>query len=77
MKVESQAGKFILRFERMEPGDSALVITGKMGVWEATTTMGLAEMLSILKMTLQPRVLGYLIKALFTGGFRTRPEGEA
>jgi hypothetical protein len=77
MKVESQAGKFILSFDRMEPGEGALVITGKMGVWEATTTMGLAEMLSILKMTLRPRVLGYLIKALFTGGFRTRPEGEA
>jgi hypothetical protein len=77
MKVESQAGKFILSFERMEPGEGALVITGRMGVWEATTTMGLGEMLSILKMTLRPRVLGYLIKALFTGGFRDRPEGEA
>lgn len=76
MKVESQAGKFILSFERMEPGEGALVITGKMGVWEATTYMELTETLSILKMMLRPKVLGYLIKALFTGGFRARREGE-
>lgn len=75
MKVESQAGKFVLSFERMEPGEGELVITGRMGVWEATTHMSLPEMLRILGMTLRPRVLGFLIKSLFTGGFRSRPEG--
>ena len=72
MKVESQAGKFILSFERMEPGEHELVITGKMGVWEATTHMSLPEFLAILGMTLKPRILGFLIKALLTGGFSTR-----
>jgi hypothetical protein len=77
MKVESQAGKFILSFEEIQPGDGQLVITGKMGVWEATTFMSLPEMLHILRLTLRPRVLGFLIRSLFTGGFRARPEGDA
>ena len=75
MKVESQAGKFLLSFDSMEPGEGSLVIKGKMGVWEATTTMSLPEMWAILKMTLRPRVLTHLLKALFAGGFRAKPAG--
>jgi len=74
MKVESQAGKFLLSFDDMEPGDGGLVIKGRMGVWQATTYMSLPEFWSILRLTLQPRVLGYLLRALFTGGFRARAE---
>lgn len=72
MKVQSQAGKFLLSFERMEPGDDEIVITGKMGVWDATTHMSLAEFLAVLGMTLKPRMLVFLVKALFRGGFRAR-----
>jgi hypothetical protein len=72
MKVESQAGKFLLSFDSMEPGEAGLVIKGRMGVWEATTFMSLPEMWEILKLTLRPRVLGYLLRALFTGGFRAQ-----
>ena len=39
MRVESSAGKFILSFEKMEPGDREIVITGKMGLWDAKTHM--------------------------------------
>jgi hypothetical protein len=74
MKVESQAGKFLLSFDDMEPGDGGLVIKGRMGVWEATTFMSLPEMWAILKMTLRPRVLGYLLRSLFSGGFRAPAE---
>jgi len=77
MKVESQAGKFILSFQEIQPGEGQLVITGRMGVWEATTYMSLPEMLHILKLTLRPKVLVFLIKSLFTGGFRSRPEGAS
>ncbi len=77
MDVESQAGKFILSFEHMEPGDEEIVITGKMGVWAATTHMSLAEFLAILRMTLQPRMLVFLIRSLFTGGFRSRGRGSS
>jgi hypothetical protein len=68
MKVESQAGNFILSFERMEPGDREIVITGKMGVWDATTHMTLSEFIGVLAMTLRPRMILFLIKALFGGG---------
>jgi hypothetical protein len=69
MTVESQAGKFVLSFEQMQPGEGELIITGKMGVWEATTHMSLREFLGILAMTLKPRMLAFLLKALATGGF--------
>lgn len=75
MRVESQAGKFILSFERMEPGEGEILITGKMGVWQAKTYMSLPEMLRILRMTMTPRMLGFLLRALVGGGFRSRPEG--
>ena len=67
MKVESQAGSFALSFERMEPGEGGLVITGKMGVWQATTHMSFSEFLGILAMTLRPRIVVFLLKALVTG----------
>ena len=77
MRVESQAGNFVLSFERMEPGERDLVITGKMGVWEATTHMSLPEFLAILGMTLRPRILGFLIRSLLTGGFSAHREKDA
>lgn len=74
MKVESQAGKFVLSFEDMEPGENEIVITGKMGLWDAKTHMSLSEFLGILRMTLRLRMITFLIGALFRGGFRARPE---
>jgi hypothetical protein len=74
VKVESQAGKFVLSFEEMEPGDDEIVITGKMGLWDAKTHMTLPEFLAILRMTLRLRMLAFLVRALFRGGFRARPE---
>ena len=70
MKVESQAGNFILSFEQMEPGDGDIVITGKMGVWDATTHMSLSEFVGVLRMTLRPQMILFLIKALFGLGRR-------
>jgi hypothetical protein len=76
MTVESPAGRFLLSFERMEPGDGEIVITGKMGVWDAQTHMSLAEFVRVLGMTMKPRMMGFLIKSLFRGGFRA-PSGSA
>lgn len=75
MRVESQAGKFVLSFERLEPADGEILITGKMGVWDARTFMTPPEFLQLLLMTLTPRMLGFLLRTLFRGGFRTRAEG--
>ena len=41
MRVESQAGAFELKFERIEPGEGEIVLTGQMGVWEAKTHMSI------------------------------------
>lgn len=64
MTVESQAGRFILSFDRMEPGEGEIIISGKMGVWDARTHMTLGEFLRLLRMTLRPRMLGFLARAL-------------
>ena len=74
MNVESQAGKFVLSFEQMEPGDGEIVITGKMGVWAATTHMSLPEFLGVLRLALTPRMIAFLVKSLFRGGFRAPAE---
>jgi hypothetical protein len=77
MRVESQAGKFVLSFEQMRPGEGELILTGKMGVWEATTHMSLREFAGILWMTLKPRMLAFLLEALVTGKFFARgPEKD-
>jgi hypothetical protein len=68
VRVESQAGKFILSFEEMEPGNREIVITGKMGLWDAKTFMSLSEFVRVLMMTMRPRMILFLIKALFGGG---------
>ncbi len=65
MTVESQAGRFVLAFDAMEPGDGEIVITGRMGVWSATTHMNLREFVGILLMTLRPRMLRFLLGAVF------------
>ena len=75
MRVESQAGTFILNFDQLEPAEGEILIIGKMGVWDAKTYMSPPEFLRLLLMTLTPRMLGFLIKTLFGGGFRTRREG--
>ena len=77
MTVESQAGKFVLSFEQMQPGEGEIVITGRMGVWEATTHMSLREFLGILAMTLRPRMLAFLGKALVTGRFFASGQEES
>ncbi len=75
MRVESQAGTFILSFEQLEPAEGEILIIGKMGVWDAKTYMSPPELLRLLLMTLTPRMLGFLIKTLLGGGFRSRSEG--
>ncbi len=74
MKVESQAGRFILSFDKMEPGEGEIIISGKMGVWDARTHMTLGEFTRLLGMTLRPRMLAFLVRAVlgFGGGKASR-----
>jgi hypothetical protein len=62
--VEPQAGRFILSFDKMKSGEGEIVISGKTGVWHARTHMTLGEFMRLLRMTLRPRRLGFLIRAL-------------
>jgi hypothetical protein len=49
-----------------------------MGVWEATTHMSPREFLGILRMTLRPRMLWFLLRTFIAGGFfRDRSGGGA
>jgi hypothetical protein len=75
--VDSPAGKFILSFERMDPGDGEIIITGKMGVWDAKTHMTLAEFVQVLRMTMSPRMIGFLTKSLLRGRLRPRRNDAA
>jgi hypothetical protein len=63
MEVKSQAGRFILSFDKMKSGEGEIVISGKTGVWHARTHMTLGEFMRLLRMTLRPRMLGFLIRA--------------
>ena len=56
--------------------DGEIVITGKMGVWAATTHMSLPEFLGVLRLALTPRMITFLIKSLFRGGFRASAENS-
>ncbi len=77
MTVDSPAGKFILSFERMDPGDGEIIITGKMGVWDAKTHMTLTEFVGVLRMTMTPRMIGFLTKSLIRGRLKPRKADKA
>ncbi|WP_164660232.1 hypothetical protein [Tropicibacter sp. Alg240-R139] len=63
MKIESAAGEFAFDLEKLELQDDGIVLTGKMGVWEAETTMTSADLRRIIVMVLKtPGAWGYLFK---------------
>ena len=65
MKIESAAGEFSFDLEKLDLREDGIVLTGKMGVWEAETTMTDADLRRILAMVLRkPGAWGYLIRLL-------------
>lgn len=65
MRVESQAGAFELNFERIEPGEGDIVLTGRMGVWEAKTHMTVNEFFAVIRMAMSLKMLGFFARSLF------------
>jgi hypothetical protein len=65
MRVESAAGAFELKFERIEPGDGDIVLTGQMGVWEAKTHITISEFFAVIRMAMSLRMLGFFLRSLF------------
>ena len=65
MKIESAAGEFSFDLEKLELRDDGIVLIGKMGVWEAETTMTSADLRRVLAMVLRrPGAWGYLLRQL-------------
>jgi hypothetical protein len=75
--IRSPAGEFPITIERFEVEDGALVIVGRMGVWDARTHVGAADFLKLMaKLVLSPAVLLYALKAPFLA-WRGRAQGAA
>lgn len=68
MKIESAAGEFDFDIEALNVEGDRIVITGKMGVWEAETSMNRSDMAKMLKLTLgKPAFWLYMLKLPFGG----------
>jgi len=68
MKINSPAGNFIITFEKLEPVDGAIQVTGKFGTWDAKASMSVSEFWSIIGMAMTPAMIGLLVKSLFSSG---------
>jgi hypothetical protein len=78
MQVISGAGEFEIVVERVEVRDTALVMIGKMGIWESETIIGQAELPQLLRAALTPRVLGWALGRPFAAlAHRLRRRGES
>ncbi|PHP65437.1 hypothetical protein CSC94_18940 [Zhengella mangrovi] len=72
MKIESAAGEFEFEIEKLDLKNDGLVLVGKMGVWEAETTMSGADLRRLLRLVLsKPRIWGYLTRMFW--GLRSQP----
>jgi hypothetical protein len=77
MRVISGAGEFEIVVERVEVRDRSLVMIGKMGIWQSETVIGQAELPRLLRVTLTPRVLGWVLGRPFAAlAQRLRPRRE-
>ena len=77
MQVISGAGEFEIVVERVEVRDTSLVMIGKMGIWESETIIDQAELPRLLRVALNPRVLGWTVGRPFAAlarRFRRRDE---
>ena len=61
MQVKSGAGEFEISVERVEVRGTVFVLVGKMGIWEAETTIDQVEIGHLLRVSLRPRVLGWVL----------------
>lgn len=67
MKIDSAAGEFSFDLEKLDLREDGIVLIGKMGVWEAETTMTDADLRRIVGMVLRkPGAWGYLIRLLLS-----------
>ena len=75
----SGAGEFDLTAERVEVRDGALILVGKMGIWESETIIDPADIGLLARLSLRPRILLWLAARPFAALWRrstSRSAGE-
>jgi hypothetical protein len=72
MRVISGAGEFEITVEKMSARDGALIMAGTMGVWESETIIEPRDVLQMLRVSLRPSVLLYLVTLPFRMAFGRR-----
>ena len=79
MKIESAAGEFEFRIETLKVTGNDVVVVGKMGVWEAETSMDRDDVLKLLRLTVgNPSFWRFSLKLLPYAVFgRLRNQGNA
>lgn len=65
MLIKSMAGDFEISIDRFETEDGYLVMTGKMGVWDAKTYITARELLVVFGKLLNPKVILYVLSVPF------------
>lgn len=61
MLIKSMAGDFEITIERFETENGRMVMTGRMGVWDARTYMTPRELMMVFGKLLRPRMIPYLL----------------
>ncbi len=79
MKIESAAGEFDFDIETLRVAGNEVVVVGKMGVWEAETSMDRDDVLKMLRLTVgNPAFWGFSLRLLPYAAFgRKRNRGNA
>ena len=74
MLIKSMAGDFEISIDRFETEDGYLVMTGKMGVWDARTYITPRELLAVFGKLLRLQVIFYVLLVPFRV-FSTKESG--
>ena len=67
MRIKSKAGNFIMTVSEVDADKGELIMTGKMGVWQAKTHINVDELTELLS---QVKISGKVIDFLALFGFR-------
>lgn len=65
MKVVTSEGEFAIEITELTREGDDLVMVGTMGVWEANTIIPAEEMIHLLRLSLKPKVIFYIISLPF------------
>lgn len=67
MRIKSKAGNFIMTVNEVDADKGELIMSGKMGVWQAKTHVNADELMEMLS---QVKISGKVIDFLALFGFR-------